>query len=285
MHFAHFLGMRPIKKIGKIHHAGKAKLDEYLEENRDNTDRILTSYNTIHEHAYDETEKDPEKKLAAIQRVFDQSPELVDFSARHAVYGSKTYCRFLRPLFRSSRAAFFKALNRLEFVSSSSDQALIQAIAFARANHKTRALWISREVIDPETGLPVSMDDLSWIPDKWWCLVTGKKRRQNVPEDIDRYQFEICLFSERVSELKSADICIVDSEDFSDPRDQFVSMEEFWEKLPKYAEVVGLPTDSAGFTAHRTRWNPLLAGALKNRSPHLNQSRKRHWLQARSCSA
>jgi TnpA family transposase len=239
-----------IKKIGKIHHAGKAKLDEYLEENRDNTDRILTSYNTIHEHAYDETEKDPEKKLAAIQRVFDQSPELVDFSAQHAVYGSKNYCRFLRPLFRSYRAAFFKALNRLEFVSSSSDQALVQAIAFARANHKTRALWISREVIDPETGLPVSMDDLSWIPDKSWYLVTGKKRWQNVPEDIDRYQFEICLFSELVSELKSADICIVDSEDFSDPRDQFVSMEEFWEKLPKYAEVVGLPSDSAGFTAH-----------------------------------
>ncbi len=96
-----------IKKIGKIHHAGKTKLDEYLEENRDNTDRIVTSYKTIHEHTYDETEKDPEKKLAAIQRVFDQSPELVDFSAQHAVYGSKNYFRFLWPLFRSSRAAFF----------------------------------------------------------------------------------------------------------------------------------------------------------------------------------
>jgi hypothetical protein len=116
-----------IKKVGKIHRAGKAKLDEYLEANRDNTDRIVTSYMSIHEHAYDETEKDPEKKLAAIQRVFDQSPELVDFSAQHAVYGSKNYCRFLWPLFRGSRAAFFKALNRLEFVSSSSDQALIQA--------------------------------------------------------------------------------------------------------------------------------------------------------------
>ena len=105
-----------IKKIGKIHHAGKTKLDEYLEENRDNTDRIVTSYKTIHEHTYDETEKDPEKKLAAIQRVFDQSPELVDFSAQHAVYGSKNYFRFLWPLFRSSRAAFFKASNRLESI-------------------------------------------------------------------------------------------------------------------------------------------------------------------------
>jgi hypothetical protein len=43
-----------VKKVGKIHRAGKIKLDEYLEANRDNTDRIVTSYMSIHEHAYDE---------------------------------------------------------------------------------------------------------------------------------------------------------------------------------------------------------------------------------------
>ena len=239
-----------IKKVGNIHRAGKAKLDEYLEANRDNTDRIVTSYMSIHEHAYDETEKDPAQKLAAIQRVFDQNPELVDFSAQHAVYGSKNYCRFLWPLFRGSRAAFFKALNRLEFVSSSSDQALVQAIAFARANHRSKSLWISREASDPDTGQTVTMEDLSWIPDKWWYLVTGKKRRQKVPEKINRHQFEICLFSELVNELKCADICIVGSEDFSDPTDQLVSLEDFWKKLPEYAEVVGLPIDTVGFITH-----------------------------------
>ena len=94
------------------------------------------------------------------------------------------------------------------------------------------------------------MEDLSWIPDKWWYLVTGQKRRQNIPEKIDRHQFEICLFSELVNELKCADMCIVGSEDFSDPRDQLVSMQEFWKMLPKYAEVVGLPVDTAGFITH-----------------------------------
>jgi hypothetical protein len=91
----------------------------------------------------------------------------VDFSAQHAIYGSKNYCRFLWPQFRGSRAAFFKALNRLEFVSSSSDQALVQAIAFARANQRSRSMWISREATDPDTGQTITMDDLSWIPDKW----------------------------------------------------------------------------------------------------------------------
>jgi len=251
-----------VKKVGKIHRAGKIKLDEYLEANRDNTDRIVTSYMSIHDHAYDENETDPEKKLAAIQQVFAQSPELVDYSAQHTVYGSKNYYRFLWPLFRGSRAAFFKALNQLEFVSSSSDQALVQAIAFARAHHGSRSLWISRETIDPDTGQTVTMDDLSWIPDKWWYLVTGLKRRQKAPEKINRHQFEICLFSELVSELKCADMCIVGSEDFSDPTDQLVSMEELWKKLPRYAEVVGLPIDTAGFIAH-----------IKN---YLNTQAKKH---------
>jgi hypothetical protein len=62
-----------------------------------------------------------------------------------------------------------------------------------------------------------TMNDLSWIPDKWWYLVTGLKRQQTVPEKINRHQFAICLFSEIVSELKCADLCIVDSEDFSNP--------------------------------------------------------------------
>jgi TnpA family transposase len=239
-----------VKKAGKIQRAGKIRLDEYLETNRDNTDRIVTSYMSIHEHAFDDTEMDSEQKLAAIQRILNQSPELVDFSAQHTVYGSKNYCRFLWPLFRGSRAAFFKALKQLEFVSSSSDQALLQAIAFARAHHRSRSQWISREAIDPDTGQTITMEDLSWIPDKWWYLVTGQKRRQKVPEKIDRHQFEVCLFFELINELKCADMCIVGSEDFSDPTDQLVSMEELWKKLPRYAEVVGLPIDTVGFIAY-----------------------------------
>ena len=153
-----------IKKIRKIHYSGKVRLEEYLERNKNLTDRIIANYKAIHDQACDDEENDPEKKLASIQMIFDENPELVEFSAQHTIYGSKNYYRFLLPLFRPSRAAFFKALNQLEFVSSSSDQALTQAITFARANQKSRSQWIPREAIDPETGISIFMDDLSWIP-------------------------------------------------------------------------------------------------------------------------
>jgi len=197
-----------VKKIRKIHYAGKTRFEEYLERNRNNTDRIVTNYKTIHDHAYNGAEKDPNKKLAAIQMLFDKNPELVEFSTQHAVYGSKNHCRFLLPLFRHSRAAFFKALNQLEFVSSSSDQALSQAIAFARINHKSRSQWISREAVDPDTGISVFMNDLSWIPDKWWYLVTGEKRRQNAlkPSTVVNLRF---AFSRNSSMNSIVLICVL----------------------------------------------------------------------------
>jgi TnpA family transposase len=235
------------KKMRKIHYSGKARLEEYLEKNKNNTDKIVNNYKDIHDYAYDDAENDPKKKLAAIQMIFDKNPELVEFSTQHAVYGSKNYYRFLLPLFMPSRAALFKALTQLEFVSSSSDQSLSLAIAFARIHHKSHSQWVAKEAIDPETGDSILMNDLSWIPDNWWYLVTGKKRRQSVPDTIDRRQFELCLFSELAKELNSADMCVVGSEDFGDPRSQFIEMKEVLDKLPEYENIVGLPTETEGF--------------------------------------
>ncbi len=48
--------------------------------------------------------------------------------------------------------------------------------------------------------------DLSWVPDKWWKLVTGSLNRNRMPAKVDRRHFEVCLFSQIVGELKSGDL-------------------------------------------------------------------------------
>lgn len=98
-------------------------------------------------------------------------------------------------------------------------------------------------------------------------MVTGEKRRQNIPTVIDRRQFEVCLFSELVNELNCADMCVVGSEDYSDPRNQFVPMEELLGKLPKYAEIVGLPTDTMGFIKHIKKYLGAQAKKLDDTYP------------------
>jgi len=237
-----------VKKMGKIHYKGKKKLEEYLEENRDKTDRIVSSFKNIHDFVCDDDESDPLKRLNNIRMIFVSQPELIEFTDQHVIYGSKNYFRFLWPLFRNTRAAFFKILNELQLVSTSSDHALIQSVGFARAHQKRRALWVSIASDCPESE-PTYLD-LSWIPDRWWFLVTGEKRRRKVPEKVNRRQFEICLFSEIVRELRSADLCVKDSDAFNDFREQFVSTEELVEKLPRYTEITGLPIDGPGLVEH-----------------------------------
>jgi hypothetical protein len=232
-----------IKKVGTIHAKGKEKLVEYLELNSDTADEIITNYKDIYDIV--SGPELPEDKLAGINTIFNGNPDLVEYSRDHSIYGAKNYFRFLWPLFRNYRAAFFKILTRLRFVSTSADKSIEEAIAFVLAHRNTKAQKIPLK----EDGKP-SLCDLTWIPGMWWYLVTGQKRRSSFPEQVDRRQLEICLFSHVALELKTADLCVEGSEKFSDFRDQLVSWEEFHEKLPRYAEITDIPVETEAFISH-----------------------------------
>jgi len=241
-----------IKKMGKIHNKGKEKLAEFLEENQDTADAIISNYKEIHDLV--SSSEPPDQQVSSVKAIFDNSPDLVEYSRHHAIYGGKNYFRFLWPLFKSYRSAYFKILGELQFVSTSSDKSLEEAITFARAHRNSKALWIPLEG-QQKRNMPSKppLPDLSWIPDKWWYLVTGQKRRKPIPKQINRRQFEVCLFSQIVQELKSADLCVGESDKFTDFRDQLVSWEEFHEKLPRYAEFVGIPVGNEAFIDHIRR--------------------------------
>jgi hypothetical protein len=80
-------------------------------------------------------------------------------------------------------------------------------------------------------------------------LVTGSKHRDGLPKQIDRRQFEICFCVQLVQELKSADVCIVGSDAYSDYRQELLPLTECKETLAEYGEQVGLPTASDDLSA------------------------------------
>ncbi len=250
-----------IRKMGRIHAKGKEALAEYIEANSERADEIIANYKDV----YDLTSapESPEKRLAAIETVFNDKPELVEYARNHSIYGAKNYFRFLWSLFKGYRAAFFRILSELRFVSTSSDKSIEEAISFVLAYKNAKA---DKVPLEPERGRDKpSLRDLSWIPDAWWYLVTGRKRRSPLPEEVDRRQFEVCLFSQIALELKSADLCVEESEKFSDFRDQLISWEEFREKLPRYAETTGIPVETGTFVDH-------LRAMLKDEAEKLDQS-------------
>jgi len=228
-----------IKKLGSIHNKGKEALKDYNEKNQETTDAIVTSYKNIHDSVFGH--ESPEEKIAKIERHFFSNPDLVEYSKSHSIYGGKNYFRFLLPYFKNYRAKFFKILDSLDLISTSSDQSLEKAIAFALSHKKSRA---------PLLSIENDSINVSWIPDNWWYLVTGLKRRKNRPKQINRRQFELCLFSQITQEFKSADLCVEGSEKYSDFRKQLISWEEFYKKLSRYSKLLALPVDVDKFILH-----------------------------------
>ena len=240
-----------IKRVGKIHRSGKDRLIEYLEENQDKTDAIVSSYKEIHD-VFSNRES-PDEQVSDIKTIFAERPDLVDYSKHHTEFQGKNYFRLLWTYFKNSRVAFFDILSNLHFISTSEDKAIEQAIEFAQAHRKTISEWIPTHPDKKHTkrGLP-NLNDFSWISDKWWKLITGQKKRVLVPERVNRRYFEVCLFSEIVSELKNGDLCVEDSEKYADFRNQLVSWEEYNERLLRYGELVGIPTEKDAFLYHVT---------------------------------
>lgn len=250
-----------IRKMGKIHTNGKIALAEYLEENSERADEIIANYKDVYDLV--STPESPEMQLAAIKTIFDGNPDLVEYAKNHSIYGAKNYFRFLWQLFRSYRAVFFRILAELQFVSTSSDKSIEEAIAFVLSHKNTKA---DKVLLEPENSRDKpSLRNLSWVPDAWWYLVTGQKRRNPFPTEIDRRQFEVCLFSQIVLELKSADLCVKESDKFSDFRSQLISWAEFHEKLARYGETTGIPVETGAFVNY-------IRGILKNEADGLDRS-------------
>lgn len=90
---------------------------------------------------------------------------------------------------------------------------------------------------------------MSWVNDLWWRLLTGHSTRKDCPEKINRRNFEACVFYQIMYELKSGDLCIKDSDLYSDYREQLISWEEYKDNISLFGEQVNIPIQRAAFTA------------------------------------
>jgi hypothetical protein len=127
------------------------------------------------------------------------------------------------PVSQRSAEHAFLFLESVSLVSTTQDRVLLDAIAFLLA-HKgvhSKLLAISHAPLKDDLDRP-SLLDLSFVTDKWWPLVTGNKDRGASVSCVDRRYFELCVFSNVMLELKSGDLCVPGSDQFSDYRKELV---------------------------------------------------------------
>ncbi len=245
-----------IKRLSRIHQRGKEALVRYREQHQERTDQLIT---TLHELvvAYQSEGTDPQR-LAAIGAVLgEQSDEVRHSCEAYQAYTGNNYTPFLWRFYVSHRATLFR-LWPVPLESTSQDTTVLDALRFLHRHEQSRSEWLTLESATT-TEEPKPKLELAWIPELWWRGVTGETHLDATPYRLNRRQFEICVFSQLMWELKSGDLCIAGSDKFADYRDQLISWDAYHASVAHYGEQISLPTESTTFVAHTRDWLATLA--------------------------
>lgn len=235
-----------IKRLKDLHHRGEDALVDYRQANQGKTDDLVTTLRDL-VSAY-QSEGKIEQRFAAMEEVIGESPqELLQECEAHLAYLGNNYFSFLPKLYRSHRSVFFRMLDHLPLRCSTHDKSLEKAIAFIQHHKLKRTQWLS---LNEAKGKEEPALDLSWIPPKWWSLVTGNHRKRGTLAQVHRVYLELCLFTQLALGLQSGDLYVCGSNEYGDYYNQLISWPEYYKMVDVYGQVVKLPVDAKAFVAH-----------------------------------
>ena len=239
-----------IRQVNKMHHKAEEALMQYQVAHADQTDALIAVLREI-TLAY-KAEASREERLALIETLLEKDADqiLAQCMAHEAVAGSN-HLSFLPLFYSGRRSTLFLFLESTSLVSTTQDRVLLDAIAFLLAHKGLHSKWLaaSHAPLSEDDRGSLNPLDLSFVADKWWALITGNKDRGAVVEHIDRRYFELCVFSNVMLELKSGDLCVPGSDQFSDYRKELVSKDEFERGVALYGEQAGIPVEGPLFIA------------------------------------
>lgn len=233
------------KQMMKVQHLADAELESYLTANQDKTDEILRRFAQL--DTLLQSGQPVDDQISSARQLVTERPDLCEFSRVHAEFGGKNECRFMWRYFKARRGELFRILTKLRMVATSQDKSFERALAFVLANSRRHSDWLT---LGGKGEVVLTRQDLDWVPEKWWKLVTGESGNKVEPTRVNRRQFEVCVCRQLVQELKSADICVPGSDTYSDFREQLLPMEDCTKVLAEYGELVGLPVESQAFVDH-----------------------------------
>jgi TnpA family transposase len=260
-----------IKRLRKMHHNAREALVQYRQETQKRTDTLVTTLREVIV-AYQQ-EGSVAERLAGIETVLGpQAETLLEHCDAHMAYADNNYLPFLQRFYKSHRATLFRFLDVVPLHSSTQDQQLEAAIHFIRQHRTTRSTWLTVPMPQPDdsgTASSTTALECSWIPSKWWKLVTGQapSQRSEPPTQLHRQQFEICVFSQILLELQSGDLYITGSAEYGDYYSQLVTWEDYDAQIEAYGQQVNLPVEPTAFVRHVQQWLAKAATATDEAFP------------------
>jgi len=217
-----------IKRMRQLHHSAKAALAQYRLNTQQQTDTLIVTLRDLI-IAY-QLEGEVSDRFAAIATVMGEQPEAILKQCEAILsYDGNNYFPFLPQFYRTQRSVLFRLLDGLSLQPSNHETALVAAIQFIKQHRGKQRTWISllsqnTEAVDNQ---PAPSLDITWIPPKWWVLVTGQRQRLPTPTQVHRIFFELCVFSHLLLELQSDDLYLEGSQEDGNYDEQLIPWTEY----------------------------------------------------------
>ncbi|CAG9243406.1 Tn3 family transposase [Paraburkholderia caribensis] len=238
-----------IKVMRKFETYAKVRLQKYQLEHTGVLEGLVGQFRDVLQILQDEGVSERQRLPKIREALGDPSAALAQCNV-HIAYAGQFDLPFMLVPYRNQRSLLFQCLDVLPLRSSSQDRAVLVALAWlqgSRNAHREYLLLTENDL----ANLP-----LDWLPDKWMRAVFPHGRDSRM---LHRRFFELGVFSQIMRELNSGDLYVEGSDRFDDYRMHQVSDEEFRRELPRYCEIVGLPTEGKSFTKDlRDRLNAAL---------------------------
>lgn len=238
------LGGMLIKRVRKMNRLGKLAMDEYHLKHINEAHYLIKILKDVLSSSQEGLS---DKKFKAIA---GENPEkIIQKCESFNAHANNNYFHFLAPFYKGVRAALFQILQSLKIKASGVDTSTEKTIQYLLSLHKMKAPKVPLSVTSSSENGPTRLLILptGWISENWKVLIFNKKNVQ--PEDpAERKFLEICAFCHIANELQTGDLYIPGAEDLSDYREQFISWEEYEEKIKEYSDQAGIPVTGKRFT-------------------------------------
>lgn len=223
------------RKLRKIHFGAEEQLREYYLAHQKRAEKLVSQLRDVLE-AFQEGDSDQDRGKNIAAAMHDKPEQLIAECEEHMAYAGNNYLPFMLTPYQTQRPLLLNCLELLDLESSTADLSLIEAIRFILLNRQSHKEWLS---------IASENINLKWVPEKWRRHVTGQRTGQAA--EVNRKYFELCVLTEVMQELKSGDLFVANSDQYSDHRLQLIDWESYQAQVVEYGEMLNFPIKAKEF--------------------------------------
>lgn len=226
-----------IRWLRKMRHKAKQKLDDYTLTKKSETDRLVEVLHGI--LLASSQPRTPAERLEALEKSLPSNKEETIFQCeQYLAHARDNYLPFMFKLYQNKRYVLFQLLEQIQLRSASQDKSLEKAAAFIIKHRQNKQKTINIVASD--------FDQLSWLSDKWFNLVTDNKRPDEIMQ-VNKKYFEMAVFNALADEIQCADMFLVGANNYDDPNKQLMTWEDFYAGVDEYCGLIQQSSNAVEF--------------------------------------